>query len=127
MPSFAPRFHGLAQPGAVRGASFEGDALLIDRGGNGCFYGRRGASPYEIITNNGILIPAVAPEVAGSADGPDIRRRRPDRRRLSSSRGVLECVLSPARRASKGCCWCDGPGGRNHCRDSIFLTAAAAA
>lgn len=46
--------------GLFAGASFEGDALLIDRDGNGCFYGRRGASPYEIITNNGILVPAVA-------------------------------------------------------------------
>jgi lipid-binding SYLF domain-containing protein len=46
--------------GLFAGASFEGDALLIDRGGNECFYGRRGVSPADIIANNGILIPAVA-------------------------------------------------------------------
>jgi lipid-binding SYLF domain-containing protein len=46
--------------GLFAGASFDGDALLIDRGGNGAFYGRRGASPYEIVTGTGILIPEVA-------------------------------------------------------------------
>lgn len=46
--------------GLFAGASFEGDALLIDHRGNDCFYGRRGVTPADIITNNGILIPAVA-------------------------------------------------------------------
>jgi lipid-binding SYLF domain-containing protein len=46
--------------GLFAGASFEGDALLIDRFGNGVFYCRRGASPYEIVTGTGIQIPEVA-------------------------------------------------------------------
>jgi lipid-binding SYLF domain-containing protein len=46
--------------GLFAGASFEGDALLIDRRGNDCFYGRGGVSPADIVANNGILIPPVA-------------------------------------------------------------------
>jgi lipid-binding SYLF domain-containing protein len=43
--------------GLFVGASVEGDALRIDWAGNGCYYGRRGVSPAEIVTGTGILLP----------------------------------------------------------------------
>ncbi len=46
--------------GLFAGASFEGAGLFIDGNANGWFYGRRGVTPYEIVTNNGVLIPEVA-------------------------------------------------------------------
>jgi lipid-binding SYLF domain-containing protein len=46
--------------GLFAGASFEGAGLFIDWNANGWFYGRRGATPSEIVTNNGVLIPEVA-------------------------------------------------------------------
>ena len=46
--------------GLFAGASFEGSGLFVDSNANGWFYGRRGATPYEIVTNNGVLIPEVA-------------------------------------------------------------------
>src|SRR5947207_218429 len=46
--------------GLFGGVSFEGAGLFIDGHANGWFYGRRGATPAEIVTNNGVLVPEVA-------------------------------------------------------------------
>jgi lipid-binding SYLF domain-containing protein len=46
--------------GLFAGVSFEGAALCIDGTGNHWFYGRRGVTAHDIVTDNGILIPGIA-------------------------------------------------------------------